>query len=224
MTRTIVAIYGELATAQHVVEDLVNAGVARDNISLVANDIAGNYSPYVGRTSAATEDVVDAGDGASFGAVVGGLTGVLVGLGALAIPGIGPVLAAGPLLAALGGGAVGAVAGAATGGIVAGLVKTGIPEDEAHDYAEGVRRGGTLLTVSTPDNLEHTVYEILNRHNPIDLEQRTEAWRKAGWKTFGETDQPYSVDDISRESEAYRDAARTGRGARTYNPDQSARV
>ena len=89
--------------------------------------------------------------------MLGGVLGLLVGVGAHAIPGIGPVLAAGSLAAALGtAGAstlVGAGLGAATGGIVGGLVGLGIPEEDATMYAEGARRGGTLVTAQVADNL-----------------------------------------------------------------------
>ena len=135
MTKTIVALYDEFANARQAVEALVDAGFERDDISMVASDASGEYAEYV------NEDVT-AEEGAGFGAVVG----ALVGLGVALIPGIGPVLAAGPLAAALMAG-IGAAAGAVTGGIVAALVDFGVPEDHAQYYAEGVRRGGTLVTV-----------------------------------------------------------------------------
>ena len=73
---------------------------------------------------------------------MGGTAGLPAGLGLLAIPGLGPVVAAGWLAAT----AVGAAAGAATGGIVGALTEAGVSEEEAHSYAEGVRRGGTLVS------------------------------------------------------------------------------
>src|SRR5215211_4006029 len=106
MSQTVVALYDDFPTARAVVEDLVEAGFPRDNISLVANDASGEYAGYLN----ADEDVTP-GEGAGFGAVVG----ALVGLGVALIPGIGPVLAAGPLAAVVFGG-LGAAAGAATGG------------------------------------------------------------------------------------------------------------
>jgi predicted N-acetyltransferase YhbS len=111
MNETVVALFDDFATSQRVVEDLVDAGYSRDDISLVANDSAGEYTQYVGAEN------VTAGQGAGFGAIIGTLTG----LGVALIPGVGPVLAAGPLAAALFAG-VGAAVGAATGGLVAGLV------------------------------------------------------------------------------------------------------
>src|SRR5947207_11774476 len=104
-----------------------------------------------------------AATGAGVGAVVGGLGGLLLGLGALAIPGIGPIIAAGPLVAALGG----AAAGAAVGGLIGALTKMGVPEEEAHIYAEGVRRGGTLVTVTADDANTDTIVSVLNGHGAV---------------------------------------------------------
>jgi hypothetical protein len=88
--------------------------------------------------------VTGAETGAGVGTAVGGAAGLLAGLGLLAIPGVGPVVAAGWLVAT----AVGAVAGAATGGLIGGLTGAGVSEDDAHVYAEGVRRGGSLVADS----------------------------------------------------------------------------
>jgi hypothetical protein len=82
-----------------------------------------------------------AGKGAGIGAGLGGAAGLLAGLGLLAIPGLGPVFAAGWLAAT----AVGAAAGAATGGLVGALTEAGVSKEDAPLYAEGVRRGGTLV-------------------------------------------------------------------------------
>src|SRR5215207_925142 len=167
MNKTIVALYEDFPTARRVVEDLVDAGFSRDTISLMANDASGEYAGYL---DADSEDI-SAGEGAGFGAIVG----TLVGLGVALIPGVGPVLAAGPLAAALMAG-IGAAAGAATGGIVAGLVDFGIPEDEAHVYAEGVRRGGTLVSVTVDESYLNRAEEIMNRYSPIDIDRRATAW------------------------------------------------
>ena len=90
MAKTVVALYDNFDTARNAVEALVDAGFTRGDISLVANDASGKYAEYV------NDDDVSAGEGAGFGAVVG----ALVGLGVALIPGVGPVIAAGPLAAA----------------------------------------------------------------------------------------------------------------------------
>jgi len=200
MEQTVVGLFDNLEDAHKVVTELVKAGFDRGQISLVANDASKNYSKYLTKDTAATgkDEDVSSGEGASFGAVVGGLMGVIAGLGALAIPGVGPVLAAGPLLGALTGGAVGAVAGAVTGGVVAGLIDSGVPEEDAQYYAEGVRRGGTLVMVTGPDNLAQKAADIMNRYGAIDVHERAGQWKQSGWKGYDANAKPYTTSDIEK--------------------------
>src|SRR5207244_9199931 len=86
--------------------------------------------------------------GAATGGGAGGVVGLLAGVGALAIPGVGPFIAAGPIMAALSGAAV----GAATGGVVGGLIGLGIPEIEAKRYEEKLKKGNYLIAVHTDEN------------------------------------------------------------------------
>src|SRR6201988_4752355 len=119
-------------------------------VSLVANNSDGWYSTdkKVDRDRDGVDDRAEsAGKGAGIGAGIGGTAGLLAGLGLLAIPGLGPVVAAGWLAAT----AVGAAAGAATGGIIGALTEAGVSEEDAHTYAEGVRRGGTLVSARVPE-------------------------------------------------------------------------
>lgn len=233
MARTIVALYDDLTMAQHVVNDLTNAGIPRDRISLVANDATGEYSSYL--KSYHPGEHVGAGEGTVFGASVGALTGLLVSLGSLAIPGVGPVIAAGPLVAGLTGAVTGAVAGGATGGIVGSLLAMDIPEAEARRYAEGVRRGGTLVSVQATSVEVPRVEEILTRHNPVDVERRATYWKESGWSNFDERVKPYPAEDIARDREAYRNyeataPTQTSTSSENYrvrsyeNKDRSARV
>jgi hypothetical protein len=117
-----------------------------------------------------------------------------LGLSALTIPGLGPVIAAGPLASML----VGAGIGAAGGGLLGALVGWGVPETEAGYYTEAVRRGSTLLAVRTEEtNVPHIV-EILNRHNLVDLQTRVDYWRRQGWtaEATTQTDQAMTAADI----------------------------
>jgi hypothetical protein len=193
MARTVVAIYDAFQTANAAVRDLVDIGFPRDNISIIANNSQGEINtPGASNpsgSSAAEETGAGAGVGAGIGAAIGGIGGLLIGLGALTIPGLGPVLAAGPLAVALStltGAGVGAVAGGVTGGLLGALIGLGIPEDEAQYYAEGVRRGGVLVTVQTDDFNTDQILDILNQHNPADINQRAAQWREEGWKGFHE--------------------------------------
>jgi hypothetical protein len=176
--KTVVGTYDNIRTAYDVANDLINAGYSRSDISVVASDPKNEYSTYV------DDRFVDPGDdvakGAGIGAAIGGLGGLLVGLGALAIPGVGPVIAAGPLLAALTGAGVGAV----TGGIVGALVDLGIPDEQAHIYSEGLRRGHVLVIAQAPDASADAVTRIMERPGLIDIHRQADTWRASGWRSF----------------------------------------
>jgi len=87
--------------------------------------------------------------------------------------------------------------------MIGSLTEAGIPEADAHVYAEGVRRGGTLLSVRTPDGQAQEVEAILYRHHPVDIHVRDEAYRNAGWTGFDEAAPPYDLADIERERALY---------------------
>jgi hypothetical protein len=190
-TSTVVALFDDYNDAHSAVRELEGAGIPSSNISLVANNAANRYGTYhnysLERRNERAEESA-AGPGAAIGAVVGGGVGLLTGIGAMAIPGVGPVVAAGVLVATL----AGAVVGAAAGGLVGALVRMGVPREHADIYAEAVRRGGTLVTVQMDDTWHQRVTDILNRHAPVDIEERVASWRKAGWQRFDETAGPYT--------------------------------
>jgi hypothetical protein len=228
MARTVVALYDDFSTANDVIRDLVDHGFNREDISLMASDATGEYGTYLGEgmegdyeTSATASG---AGVGAGIGAVLGGLGGLLVGLGALVIPGIGPVVAAGPLAAALSGLAgagIGAVAGGVTGGLIGALVDMGLPEEEAQYYTEGIRRGGTLVSVQAADHMADQAREVMNRYNPVDINERVRSWRERGWTGFDPDSEMYTVDEIERERQFYGTSRGTDRemGAGTAYDD-----
>lgn len=212
--KTVVALYEDFDTARNVVEELVDAGFMRDRISLVASDASGQYKQYVGASEVMDEEDVSGGEGAGFGAVVGGL----IGLGAMLIPGVGPVIAAGPLVAGLTGAAVGAVTGAVTGGIVGSLVNMGVNEDEAGYYAEGVRRGGALVTVQIDDNWESRVVDVMSRHRPVDIRKSAEEWRQGGWTGFDASSTEYGTQMSGTQAAHGRQLIREGSDQETHVP------
>jgi hypothetical protein len=204
---TVVAVYETFDTANRVVKALVDEGFSRDDIGVAANNATGSYNHLTtDNVAVATEDV-SGGDGGGFGAVVGGITGAVVALSAIVIPGVGPIIAAGPLVALLGGAAgavVGGAAGAVTGGVAASLMHLGIPEDEAQHYVESVRRGNALVTVNvTNDTDATTASNVLRRYNPIDVKEMADQWRQKGWSGFDPTAEPYSEEDLVKEHEMY---------------------
>jgi uncharacterized protein (TIGR02271 family) len=186
MTKTVIGTYRDMQTATAVVNDLVNAGFHRNSISVIANDADKQYSSYVDNDNAAD----DTAKGAGIGAAIGGLGGLLVGLGALAIPGVGPVIAAGPLAAALAGAGIGAV----TGGIIGALVDLGIPEESAHIYAESVRRGNVLVAAQVEDNRVDEATHIMKRTGLIDIEREASDWRASGWTGFDTSASERTID------------------------------
>jgi len=188
MAKTIVGLFDDFIDAQWAVQELANKGFARDNISLAANDATGEYA----KSTAASAEWSGTATGATTGAAVGGVGGLLLGLGALAIPGIGPIIAAGPLVAALTGAGIGAMAG----GMIGALTDVGVPEEEAGYYAEGVRRGGTLVTINAEDTRVDQAIDILENHNAVDVQQRATAWQQSGWKGYSQTAKPYTSEEI----------------------------
>ncbi len=194
--RTITRMYDSYDDAKTVVNNLEAAGVPHSDISLIANaDAHGRSSPATsGLANAGGSDHpldpadrtdTDSGAGGKRGAVVGtvlgGGAGLLAGIGALAIPGVGPVVAAGWLVATLAGAGV----GAASGGIVGSLTGAGVSHDEAHVYAEGVKRGGSLVTVRTDDADAARIEAMLAQHGSGDWQQRRTDYG-ADWKGFRE--------------------------------------
>lgn len=133
--------------ASHIVERLKREGFLSTDISVLFPDKSGTRDFALEKGTKAPEGAVT---GVSTGAVLGGALGWLAGIGALAIPGVGPFVAAGPIAAALSGAAV----GGAVGGITGSLIGMGIPEFEAKRYEGKVKEGGVLLSVHTDSSQE----------------------------------------------------------------------
>jgi hypothetical protein len=190
MTRTVTRLYDNRNDALEAAHELERMGIKSDDVSIVASN---KDRWYDGDGGSAIKDKDgdgrdDRGEGLAKGAATGGVlgagAGLLAGLGLIAVPGIGPVVAAGWIATTLAGAATGAIAGGAVGGLVAALTDAGVPEDEAHVYSEGVRRGGTLLTVRVDDARVASVEAALNRYRPTDIRSRRQEYRNAGWTRF----------------------------------------
>lgn len=182
--KTVTGLYDTYRQAEDAVADLKDAGFAGDDISLVSRDEA--FDPAT--ESAAAEGV---GVGSGLGLVAGGGAGLLTGLGMIAIPGLGPVVAAGWLVSMLTGAAAGSVLGGAAGGLIGALHHSDVPEEEAHVYAESLRRGGTLVSVRAEEERVLEAQNILNRHGPVDLFERRRTYTESGWQRFDEAAGPY---------------------------------
>jgi hypothetical protein len=199
MTKTISRLYDNYSDAQAAVRGLEAAGVSHSDISIVANNSDGWYDGKKDRDGDGVDDRAEAaGKGAGVGAGIGGAAGLLAGLGLLAIPGLGPVVAAGWLAAT----AVGAAAGAATGGVVGALTEAGVSKDDAPLYAEGVRRGGTLVSAKVPDADSARLDAILNQSS-VNLRDRSAAWQKSGWTGYDPASKPYGAEEVRKERTLY---------------------
>jgi len=208
MTTTISRLYDSPQAASQAVRDLEGAGVPSSDISVVASNADNWYAGdgsrktrKIDRDMDGTDDRAEsAGVGAGLGAVLGGTAGLLAGLGLMAIPGLGPVVAAGWLVAT----ATGALAGGAAGGIIGALTAAGVTKEDAEVYAEGIRRGGTLVCARVPD-ADGARYEAILDQSAVNIRERAESYREAGWSGFDPSARPFDAEQVRTEREMYRD-------------------
>jgi hypothetical protein len=182
---TAIGLFDTIHDAEHAIQILERKGFEAKNISVT-----------VRKTEMDTTESGDtmAGEGLQTGTltgmVAGGLMGLFVGAGLLIVPGIGPVLAVGPLAAGLASGSalVGAAAGvglgAFSGGLIGILSGMGVPNDHAQIYSEGVRRGGVLVAVHTDESHLNSAEKILHENGAADLNTRGQEYRGEGWTRF----------------------------------------
>ena len=145
--KVVIGLVESQARAESVVNELRNAGFSTSDVSVLFPDQAGTRDFAHEKNTKAPEGAVT---GVGAGGVIGGTLGLLAGIGTLAIPGLGPFIAAGPIMAALSGAAVGAT----VGGIAGALIGMGVPELEAKRYAGKVQSGNILISVHVEDSQE----------------------------------------------------------------------
>lgn len=198
MTQTVTGLFDTYQQAAAAVGRLESAGIPHGDISIVASNAEDSWTTQNGPNADQTT-TTGAGTGATAGVVIGGGAGLLAGLGLMAIPGIGPVVAAGWLVSTLAGAGV----GAAAGGLLGSLVGSGVSEEHAHVYAEGVRRGGSLVTARVPDDKAVVARSILTQGNAVDPTARRAAYEQEGWTGFDQNAPVYTRDEIERERLRY---------------------
>ncbi len=168
-------IYHTQSDVEYAVDALRAEGFRNTDISILFPENKGTKDFAVKKNTKAPEGTAT---GATTGAVIGGALGWLAGIGALAIPGVGPLIAAGPIVAAL----TGVGVGGAVGGIAGALVGMGIPEYEAKRYEGRIKEGGILLSVHADDsNWTKKAKQILERTGATDVASAGEAgadWQK----------------------------------------------
>jgi len=175
--KTVVGLFDEMEQARTAAMDLEAAGIAHNDISIVANNEGGRYvAADDGRANRA--DAGHAiGHDAVVGAEIGGVAGLLMALTGFAIPGFGWIAGAGWLMAMI----LGAGTGAVIGGLVGALTNVGVPAEDAAHYNEGVRRGGVLLAVRAQDAVAHQVAQILGDDGAVDIDERAEQFKQDGF-------------------------------------------
>lgn len=160
MEKTVIGVFDSRNKAENAVNEMRNTGFTQNEISIVAKD--------QGRQNRqGNDDDMDMGTGSlatgtTTGSVLGGLAGIAVGAGALAIPGLGPIVAAGPI--------AGLLSGAASGGIAGGLIDWGIPEERGRQYEEEVRQGKILAAVRADEKKIQDAANIFRKNGARDVE------------------------------------------------------
>jgi hypothetical protein len=206
MTVTISRLYNTHAEARAAVQALENAGIKHNDISILASN-ADNWYAKDGKPTLVPDRDLDGSDdrkegaaaGAGIGAAVGGTAGLLAGLGLMAIPGVGPVVAAGWLVATL----TGAAAVGTAGGIIGALTQAGVSSDDADVYAESIRRGGALVSVRAEEGDRARVQALMDKSS-VNANDRAAMYRKDGWQRFDPAAPTYSADQVRKERELYR--------------------
>lgn len=168
MDKTVFGIFADREHAESAINELESKGFNTKDISIIMRDQ--NEAKEIHHNTGANV-AGGAASGATTGAVVGGIAGLLVGIGAITIPGIGGILIGGPIATALGltGAAAstttGALTGALAGGLLGALVSLGVPENEAREYETSVREGGILVAVAASGTMVQEASSILEQHN-----------------------------------------------------------
>jgi uncharacterized membrane protein len=160
--KTVVGLFDNYNDADNVVAELERLRYNKNNINVIAREDI--IKQRKSNSSGAAE-------GATTGATIGGLVGLLAGIGVIVIPGIGPLIAVGPIAAALSSTAVGAGVGAATGGVIGALVNAGVSAKEAEFYIQGIKKGDILVAVTAANENQSTeIRNIMRANNVIELE------------------------------------------------------
>lgn len=221
MAKTIVGLFEDTNKAQQVVKDLMDSGFRREDISVVANNAGSTTDTDTNKGKDGGDVATGVGAGAVAGGLVGGGVGLVLSLlGAVAVPVVGPIIAAGPIAAIL----TGAGVGAAAGGLIGGLTAAGVPDEDAKYYAEGVQRGGTLVMVAAEENKAQQAYDIIMKHGAVDIDERGSQYRQEGWKGYDSNAQPNTAQQVESYGTSARPNANRQQATNTYNTGNQART
>ena len=199
MAKVINRAYDSYSEAVAVIANLEAAGISHNDISIVANNVDKKNDP-----THKDAGVKGAEGGAAGVGAIGAGAGLLAGLGMMAIPGVGPVVAAGWLVATLAGAAAGAGVGAAAGGIIGRLTEHDVSKDDAELYMETIRRGGALVSVRTNEEHHAAAQAIMDDGKFVNMTARSQAYRANKWTAFDEKAPPYTTEQVETERGLYR--------------------
>ncbi|MDD4569866.1 MAG: hypothetical protein PHE70_07075 [Tepidanaerobacteraceae bacterium] len=160
MVKTVVGVFDSHDQAEKAVAELRRSGYDTNEVSIVAKgkQQGQNSGDYESDTTFGMDTVAD---GTTTGGVLGGLAGLAMGAGALAIPGLGPIIAAGPI--------AGLLSGAATGGVAGGLIDWGVPEEQGQHYENEVKKGGILAAVRSHEQKVDKAAQIFRQNGAHDV-------------------------------------------------------
>ncbi len=220
MPDTIVRVFDHPSDALRAVQRVEALGIDHGDVSIVANNREGWYDQkgvHHDRLRKKDDDLdgkddraEGAGDGAMTGGVLGGGAGLLAGLGMLAVPGLGPIVAAGWLASTAAGAAAGAVAGGVIGGVLGALTHEGVDRKDAEVYAESIRRGGAVVVVRNPGDRRREIEQALSDYS-TDATVRGDYYRSGGWTGYDPAGPEFDQSQIEAErarTAAYRPATR----------------
>jgi hypothetical protein len=192
--RTVVGVFTSLVEAERAERDLKNLGIPGANISIVAGNDANRHKEYLEKSKLAS---TSAGAAAASGASFGGGVGLIAGLVALVIPGVGPIVAGGALVTLL----TGLGIGAAGGGLIGALREMGVSHERAPIYEEAVRRGAVMLAADVDSSREGDALSVMDRHGARDLRDEVDTWTAAGWGGPSVDPHPHVYDDTIRSNQ-----------------------
>jgi hypothetical protein len=199
----IVGVFTNLGEAERALIDLRAQGIPAENIHLIAGNDKSQHDEYLKK---AKQESTSAGSAALSGASFGGGLGIVASLVTLAIPGIGPIIAAGPIATVLTGLGIGALGG----GVISAFKNMGMSHEEAPLYEEAVRRGSILAIAQVDEPRAMEILRLMELHGARDVRNEADTWRASGWSGPSADPHPFTSDDTIKSHEMGKRAKSSG--------------
>jgi uncharacterized membrane protein len=186
--KTVAGIFSSISQAERALHELQRQGISSDSLHVIAGNENNRHDEYLKKSKkASTSTAAAAASSASFG----GGVGILAALAALAIPGVGPIIAGGGMATVLTGFGI----GAASGGLIGAFKNMGISHEDAPLYEEAVRRGAVIALAEVDDDKMSDAINAMNTHGANDIQREAQFWRDAGWSGPPPIEHPHPADD-----------------------------